>query len=78
MKKTYHRQINNVHIKHPSPKYRRSESDDVIFSEWDVSGIKQPHDDPLVIMLEIKGFNIRRVLVDNGSSADIMYMMAYQ
>nr|XP_023901278.1 uncharacterized protein LOC112013123 [Quercus suber] len=42
------------------------------------SGIKQPHNDPLVIMLEIEGFKTRRVLVDNGSSADIMYMMAYQ
>ena len=29
-------------------------------------------------MLEIKGFKTRRVLVDNGSSADIMYMTAYQ
>lgn len=29
-------------------------------------------------MLEIKGFNTRRVLVDNGRSTDIMYMMAYQ
>jgi len=37
---------------------------------------KVPHDDPLVIMLEIEGFNTRRVLVDNGSLADIMYMMA--
>ena len=29
-------------------------------------------------MLEIEGFNMRRVLVDNRSLADIMYMMAYQ
>ena len=78
LKKTYHRQTNNVHIKHPSPKYRRSESDDITFSERDASGIKQPHDDPLVIVLEIEGFNTRRVLVDNRSSADIMYMTAYQ
>ena len=26
----------------------------------------------------IEDFNTRRVLVDNGSSIDIMYMMAYQ
>ena len=32
----------------------------------------------LVIMLEIKGFNTKRVLVDNGSSTNIMYIMAYQ
>ena len=29
-------------------------------------------------MLAIKGFNTKTILVDNGSSADIMYMMAYQ
>jgi len=37
-----------------------------MFFERDASGIKQPHDDPLVIMLEIEGFNTRRMLVDNG------------
>ena len=78
LKKAYYRKINSVHIKHPSPTYRQSESDDIIFSEQDSSGIKQPHNDPLIIMLEIKGFNTRRVLVDKGSSADIMYMTAYQ
>ena len=29
-------------------------------------------------MLEIEGFNMNRVLIDNGSSVDIMYMTAYQ
>ena len=29
-------------------------------------------------MLEIEGFTTKRVLVDNKSSADIMYMTAYQ
>lgn len=39
---------------------------------------QQPHDDPIIITLEIEGFNTRRVLIDNESSADIMYMTAYQ
>ena len=38
----------------------------------------KPHDDPLVIMLTIEGFNTRRVLMDNGSSIDVMYMTAFQ
>ena len=29
-------------------------------------------------MLMIEGFNTRRVLVDNGSSADIIYLSAFQ
>ena len=48
------------------------------FSEEDARGVKQPHEDPLVIMIMIKGFNTRRVLVDNGSSADIIYISAFQ
>ena len=48
------------------------------FSEEDARGIKQPHDDPLVIMIMIEGFNTRRVLVDNGNSADIIYLSAFQ
>ena len=48
-----------------------------MFSKEDARGVKQPHEDP-VIMLMIEGFNTRRVLVDNGSSADIIYLFAFQ
>ena len=48
------------------------------FSEGDAMGVKQPHNDPLVIMLNIEGFNTKRILVDNGSSADIIYLPAFQ
>ena len=48
------------------------------FLEEDARRVKQSHDDPLVIMLMIEGFNTRRVLVDNGSSADIFYLSAFQ
>ena len=48
------------------------------FSEEDARGIKQPHDDPLVIMVMIERFNTRRVLVDNGSLVDIIYLSAFQ
>ena len=48
------------------------------FFEEDARGVKQPHDDPLAIMVMIEGFNIKRVLVDNGSSANIIYLPALQ
>nr|XP_023913453.1 uncharacterized protein LOC112025033 [Quercus suber] len=51
---------------------------DMFFSEEDARGVKQPYDDPLVIMLTIEGFNTRRILLDNGSSADIIYLLAFQ
>ena len=50
----------------------------MFFSEEDARGVKQPHDDPLVIMLMIEGFNTRRILMDNGSSADIIYLSTFQ
>ena len=48
------------------------------FNEGDAKGVKQPHNDPLVIMLTIERFNTKRILVDNGSSADIIYLPTFQ
>ncbi|XP_050280548.1 uncharacterized protein LOC126721541 [Quercus robur] len=76
LRKSYQRQVNNVHGAPPSKQRRTSE--DLHFSEEDARSVKQPHDDPLVIMIMIEGFNTRRVLVDSGSSADIIYLPAFQ
>ena len=68
--------MNNIH-RIPPLKQRRMERD-ILFSEEDARGVKQLHDDPLVIMLMIEGFSIKRILVDNGSSMDIIYLSAFQ
>ena len=51
---------------------------DIVFSERNGRGIRQPHDDPLVIMLKVEEFNIHRELIDNGSSMNIIYLPAFQ
>ena len=70
----------SVHII-PSFKQRRTDQD-MSFNEADARGVKQPHNDPLVIMLNIEGFNTKKILVDNGSfngsSADIIYLPVFQ
>ena len=38
----------------------------------------QPHDDTLVIMLKIGGYDMKRVMVDQGSGAEIMYPDLYK
>ena len=76
LKKTCQRQVNSVHTAPPF-KHRRTDQD-MSFNEADARGVKQPHNDPLVIMLNIEGFNTKRILVDNGSSADIIYLPAFQ
>ena len=58
-------------------KQRRMDRD-MFFSEEDTKGVKQPHDDPLVIMLMIEEFNTRKILVDNGSSVEIIYLSTFQ
>ena len=50
----------------------------MFFSEEDARGVKQPHDDPLIIMLTIERFNTKWILVDNGSSVGIIYLFAFQ
>ena len=44
------------------------------FSDEDKVGTFQPHDDALVVTLWIGGFDVKRVLVDQGSGAEIMYL----
>ena len=76
LRKATQRQVNNVHMI-PLFKQRRTDQD-MTFSEADARGVRQPYNDPLVIMLNIEGFNIERILVGNGSSADIIYFPAFQ
>ena len=40
-------------------------------------GTVQPHDDALVVTLQIGRYDVRRVLVDQGSGAKIMYLDLY-
>ena len=48
------------------------------FSEEDKEGTFQPHDDVLVITIRISGYDVKRVLVDQGSRAEIMYPDLYK
>ena len=43
------------------------------FSDEDKIGSIQPHDDALVITLRIGGYDVKRVMVDQGCAAEIMY-----
>ena len=48
------------------------------FSDKDKIGTIQPHDDALVITLRIRGYDVKRVMVDQGSTAKIMYTDLYK
>lgn len=70
------RLVKSVHAVYPLTKHRKIEVDNIAFSKYNARVVKQPYDDPLEIMLAI-GYNIHRVLDDNGSSVDIMYMTTF-
>ena len=48
------------------------------FSNDDKIGTIQPHDDALVITLRIRGYDMKRVMVDQGSAVKIMYLDLYK
>ena len=49
----------------------------ITFSDSDLEGYQHPHDDPLVIRAIVANTTVHRVLVDNGSSADIIFASAF-
>ncbi|XP_056695059.1 uncharacterized protein [Spinacia oleracea] len=49
----------------------------ITFTSDDCGGIIYPHDDPLVLELEIANFPVKRCLIDGGSSANIIFWEAF-
>lgn len=50
----------------------------ITFDEVNLEGTFQPHDDALVITWMIGGFLVKRVTVDQGSGAEILYPDLYK
>ena len=48
------------------------------FSDEDKIGTIQPHNDALVVMLRIEGYDVKWVMLDQGSGAEIMYPVLYK
>ena len=49
----------------------------ITFYDSDLEGCQHPHDDPLVVRAIVANKTVHRVLVDNGSSADIIFASAF-
>ena len=48
------------------------------FSDADKLGAIQPHNDALVVTLRIGGYDVKRIMIDQGSAAEIMYPDLYK
>ncbi|XP_050258949.1 uncharacterized protein LOC126703939 [Quercus robur] len=63
----------------PKSKRARVEIRPVLgYSDKDKTGIIQPHDDAMVVTLRIEGYDVKRVLVDQGSTVVVMYPDLYK
>ena len=48
------------------------------FSDEDKIGTIQPQDDALVVTLRIGGYDVKRMLIDQGSAVEVMYPDLYK
>ena len=49
----------------------------ITFSDFDLEGCQHTHDDPLVVRVIVANTTVHLVLIDNGSSADIIFASAF-
>ncbi|XP_065623958.1 uncharacterized protein LOC136065129 [Quercus suber] len=77
-KKAYLRAVQSVQLSGLSPSAGTTDEQAITFTDEDAERVHHPHDDAIVITLLIADYKTRRVLIDNGSSVDILYYPAFQ
>ncbi|XP_034201917.1 uncharacterized protein LOC117616643 [Prunus dulcis] len=50
----------------------------ITFCQEEEEGILYPHDDPMIIRAEIADYDVRRVLIDTGSSVSVIFAKAFR
>ena len=77
-RKTYLRVVQNVQPTSFILKMAQVDNPIIGFLKEDARRLHHPHNDALVVSIQVEDYNTHRVLVDNGSSADILYYPAFQ
>ncbi|XP_023883684.1 uncharacterized protein LOC111995973 [Quercus suber] len=57
----------------PPAKKIRPTREPIAFDDSDLEGTIQPHDDALIVMAGIGDFIVKRIMIDQGSGAKVMY-----
>ncbi|XP_074356707.1 uncharacterized protein LOC141696466 [Apium graveolens] len=73
------RPLTDIHrVETRPPKVFKGESMDITSIETDARWVHHPHNDALVISIQIGTKNVHRAFVDNGSSANILYYSTFK
>ena len=75
-KKDHLRLVNNIAVQ-GLVRYRNWSKTPITFSEQDLQLESYPDTDTMVIKANIAGWQINRVLIDFGSSTDIIFINAF-
>ncbi|KAF5749382.1 hypothetical protein HS088_TW04G01351 [Tripterygium wilfordii] len=59
-------------------KWPRDDMTTITFSEKDTAGVRFSHNDVLVVTLQMEKTEVRSIMVDQGSSAEITYYFLFQ
>ncbi|XP_023927698.1 uncharacterized protein LOC112039087 [Quercus suber] len=57
----------------PPAKKIKPTREPIAFGDSDLEGTIQPHDDALIVTVRVGGFVVKRIMIDQGSGADVMY-----
>ena len=76
--KTYLQVVQNVQLTGYVLKMAQIDNPVIGFTDEDARHLHHPHDDTLVVSIRVGDYNTHRVLVGNGSSADILYYPTFQ
>ena len=77
-RKTCLKMVQNVQLTGFISKMAQINNPIIGFSEEDAWHLHHSHDDAFVVSIRVGDYNTHRVLVNNGSSADILYYSAFQ
>ncbi|XP_038704656.1 uncharacterized protein LOC120014086 [Tripterygium wilfordii] len=50
----------------------------MVFTDDEATQLLHPHHDALVLTLQVANINLKRILIDNGSSANVLFLAAYK
>jgi len=50
----------------------------ILFEEMETQHLERPHDDALVITLDVANFEVSRILIDIGSLVDLIFLITLE